>query len=87
MRLPRGKDAISAFWDKQIGPNRICFNITDSYACGQECANVGSLTITMDGGLVTVVNGVFVYRVNDAGAVVSLRAFWEFDGIQVIPPA
>jgi hypothetical protein len=82
----RGKDAIAAFWDKQIAPNRVLFNIKDSYACGQECANAGSITIVMENGLVTVVNGVFLYRVNDDGRVVSLRAFWEFDKLKVIPP-
>ena len=27
----------------------------------------------------TVTNGVFVYRVNDQGKIVSLRAFYQFD--------
>ena len=44
------------------------------------------LKIVMENGLVTVVNGVFLYRVNDDGRVVSLRAFWEFDKLKVMPP-
>jgi steroid delta-isomerase len=83
----RGRDAIAAFWDKQIAPNRVLFNIVDSFACGDECANVGSLTVVLENGLVTLVNGVFVYRVNAEGELASLRAFWEFDQLKVIQPA
>ena len=30
----RGKDEISAFWDKNIGPNKVKFDIHHSYAAG-----------------------------------------------------
>ena len=39
----RGKAAIAAFWDKLIGPNRVFFDLRESFACGSECANVGSV--------------------------------------------
>jgi hypothetical protein len=29
-----------------------------------------------------LVNGVFCYRVNDAGKVASLRAFWEIENLK-----
>ena len=83
----RGKDAIAAFWDKQIGPNRILFNIVESYAAGSEVANVGAITITMPNGVVTMVNGVFTYAVNDAGKLLSLRAYWELSNMKVFPLA
>ncbi len=79
----RGKEAISAFWDNQIGPNRIVFNIRESYACGNECANVGTITIMMDGGLTTLVDGVFTYYVNDDGQVTALRAYWEVENMKM----
>ena len=82
-----GTEAIAAFWDKQIGPNRILFNITASYAAGDECANVGAITIQLPGGGVTVVNGVYVYRVNPDGKLHSLRAFWQLDQMKFIPAA
>ena len=82
-----GKDAIAAFWDQQIGPNRVLFNIVDTFAAGNECANVGSITIVLGNGVVTVVNGVFLYRVNEDGKLHSLRAFWQFDDLKVITPA
>ncbi len=73
----RGRQAIAAFWDRNIAPNGIIFNITASYACGDECANVGSLTNVLPNGALATVNGVFSYRVNAAGKVTNLRAYWE----------
>lgn len=83
----RGKTAIAAFWDRVIAPNRVMFDIARSYACGNECANVGTITTLMSNGAVTIVNGVFTYRVNEAGLVTNLRAYWEMGGLKVFPPA
>jgi ketosteroid isomerase-like protein len=82
----RGATAIAAFWDKQIAPSRILFNIEHSYASGPEVANVGTITIVLPGGAVGQVDGVFTYRVNDEGKVTALRAFWEFDRMRIFPP-
>ncbi len=75
----RGKAAISAFWDAHIAPNHIAFDIRHSYAAGNEVANVGTITTTLPNGAQALAEGVFVYRVNDAGKIISLRAFWEFE--------
>jgi hypothetical protein len=75
----RGTAAISTFWDNQIAPNSIHFEIRESYAAGDECANVGTISIGMPNGMKARCDGVFVYRVNEAGKLVSLRAHWEFD--------
>ncbi|MGV0734308.1 nuclear transport factor 2 family protein [Mycolicibacter sinensis] len=75
----RGRDAISAFWDKAIAPtDKIEFNFVDSFACGNEQANVGSIVTTMAGHQITT-EGVFTYRVNDEGKLIALRAFWEVE--------
>jgi ketosteroid isomerase-like protein len=75
----RGRDAISAFWDKAIAPtDKIEFNFVDSFRCGNEEANVGSIVITMGGHQITT-EGVFTYRVNDAGELAALRAYWELE--------
>ncbi|MEZ0363024.1 nuclear transport factor 2 family protein [Mycobacterium sp. pUA109] len=75
----RGRDEISAFWDKAIAPtDKIEFNFVDSFRCGDEEANVGNIVITMGGHQITT-DGVFTYRVNDAGQLVALRAYWELD--------
>lgn len=75
----RGRDAISAFWDMAIAnTDNIEFNFRDTYQCGNEEANVGNIVITMGGHQVTA-EGVFTYKVNDAGKMVALRAYWEMD--------
>ena len=73
----RGRDAISAFWDKAIAAtDKIEFDFVDSFRCGSEEANVGSIVTTMAGHQITT-EGVFTYRVNEAGQMSALRAFWE----------
>jgi hypothetical protein len=39
----RGKEAISTFFDRNIAPSGRKFEIKDSFACGQEVANVGTI--------------------------------------------
>jgi steroid Delta-isomerase len=74
----RGKEAISAFYDMAIAPNKLEFNFVDTFQCGNEEANVGTIVITTGGYQVTT-EGVFTYRVNDGGKLVALRAYWEVD--------
>lgn len=74
-----GPEGLSAFWDLTIGTvERFVFEITDSFATGNECANVGTIH-TVIGGHQIDTEGVFIYRVNDAGKLQSLRAIWEWD--------
>ncbi|OLF18970.1 nuclear transport factor 2 family protein [Actinophytocola xanthii] len=74
----RGRAAIAAFWDKAIaGVERFQFDIRDSFAAGDEVANVGTITAFLPGGSRVDTEGVFVYRVDAAGLIVSMRAFWE----------
>jgi steroid Delta-isomerase len=75
----RGRDAISAFWDKVIAKTtRIEFVFRDTYQCGDEEANVGHILITRGDYQITA-EGVFTYRANDEGQLVALRAYWEMD--------
>ncbi len=75
----RGRDAISAFWDKAIAPtDKIEFDFRDTYQCGNEEANVGCIYITMAGYRVTA-EGVFTYKADDDGKLVALRAYWEVE--------
>ena len=76
----RGRDGIAAFWDLAIaGVRRFHFTITDSFANGDSCANVGSITAVLEDGTRVDTEGVFVYRVDGAGLITSIRAHWEFD--------
>jgi ketosteroid isomerase-like protein len=75
----RGLDEIARFFDKVIAPSELRFTIRQSFAAGDECANVGTITTRAKSGAVTRTELVMVYRVNSSGKLVSLRAFWEFD--------
>ena len=78
----RGRDAIGAFWDLAIAKVvDFTFTIHDSFAAGNESANVGTISAFLPGGWRVDTEGVFVYRVNESGLVTSLRAFWEVDRV------
>ena len=82
----RGRDAIAAFYDTVIAPSeKITFEITASFLCGDEVADVGVIRTTLAGGThQAVVRGVYTYRSNGAGRLAALRAFWEFDALEMI---
>lgn len=74
----RGRAAIGAFWDLAIANvERFEFVMRDSFAAGDEVANVGTITAFLSGGSRVDTEGVFVYRVDATGLIVSMRAFWE----------
>lgn len=75
----RGPDAIAAFYDNVIGPNEVRFVIRESWEADREVANVGRITTTMADGTVVHTDGVFTYRIDDAGKVAALRAYWSID--------
>ncbi|MCU1451726.1 MAG: ketosteroid isomerase [Acidimicrobiales bacterium] len=81
----RGKAALAAFWDNVISQAPVRFAIRESYAAGNECANVGTVTIHLADGSRAVVEGVYTYRIDDGGRVASLRAFWEQDQMRIEP--
>jgi steroid Delta-isomerase len=74
----RGREAIAAFWDKAIAnAERLEFDVRDSFAAGDEVANVGTISAFLPGGARVDTEGVFVYKVNADGLIASMRAFWE----------
>jgi steroid delta-isomerase len=75
----KGIEAITAFWDNIIGPPQVRFHIRQTMAAGSECCNVGTITTRSEDGTVGRTELVMIYKINDLGKVVSLRAFWEFD--------
>jgi steroid Delta-isomerase len=81
----RGAAAIAAFYDTVIATaERITFEIESSYLCGDEVADVGVIRTVLPGGRqVAVVRGVYTYRSNGNGKLAALRAFWEFDALQL----
>jgi steroid Delta-isomerase len=81
----RGAAAIAAFYDTVIATaERITFEIESSYLCGDEVADVGVIRTVLPGGRqVAVVRGVYTYRSNGDGKLAALRAFWEFDVLEL----
>lgn len=77
----RGKAAIEAFYDTVIGPNQVSFVIERSHAAGNEVANVGTIT-TLMGDSTVYTDLVATYRVDDAGKVTALRAYWSIDALR-----
>lgn len=80
-----GIEAIGAFYDTVIAQAQVRFALRESYVAGDECANVGTITSTFGDGSAGVVDGVYVYRVNTNGQIVSIRAYWEFDNLRMVP--
>ncbi|MBJ19472.1 MAG: nuclear transport factor 2 family protein [bacterium] len=75
-----GRTAIAAFWDKVIGPGAVRFEIDRAYACGNEIANVGTIYNELPDTVGEIAaHGVFVYRVNLEGKLVSLKAYWDYE--------
>lgn len=81
----RGIEAIGGFFDMAIAPNQIRFAIERSHVAGDEVANVGAITTTLPDGSQAIVEGVFTYRVDAEGRIVSLRAYWTADDITFEP--
>ena len=81
----RGAAAIAAFYDTVIATaERITFEIESSYLCGDEVADVGVIRTVLPGGRqVALVRGVYTYRSNGDGKLAALRAFWEFDALEL----
>jgi ketosteroid isomerase-like protein len=81
----RGVEAIGRFWDETISKSPVRLVVRESYAAGNECANVATITLTMPDGSRAIVDGVFTYRIDDAGLLAALRAYWEQDKIRFEP--
>lgn len=85
-----GPEGRARFWDLTIATiERFVFEINDSFACADECVNVGVIHTTLPNGYRASTEGVFHYTVDEAGKLVSLRAFWEQDRVlaSIKPPA
>jgi ketosteroid isomerase-like protein len=82
----RGKAAIAAFYDNVIAPSEaIDFEINQSYLAGDEVADVGIIRTTIAGGThQAVVHVVMTYRSNGANKIAALRAYWEFDALELV---
>jgi steroid Delta-isomerase len=74
----RGKQALAAFWDRVIGPNRgLQFKVRERYTGGREVASVLTVSSALPDGRRVELGMVTILSSNDQGLIQSLRAFWN----------
>jgi steroid Delta-isomerase len=78
----RGREAMSRFWDLVMGPGKMRYAIRESYPCGDECANVWTLTNTLPGNVHVTVDLVSIYKVNALGKLTAMRAYWSYTDVE-----
>jgi steroid delta-isomerase len=80
----RGKAAVGAFFDANIGPNQLRITCEETFPSSSptEIAYILVLETTFPNGFVATVRGAFTYRVDVAGLITNLRGFWNMDAMQ-----
>ena len=84
----RGKDAVAAFFDANIGPNRLTVTREATFPSSSptEIAYILVLRTEFPNGFVASVRGVFTYKVDDDGLITNLRGYWNLDAMQFSKP-
>jgi steroid Delta-isomerase len=77
----RGKEAVGAFYDQNIGPNQLTVTCEETFPSSSpnEIAHILVLHTKFPNGFASTVRGVFTYRVDDAGLITNLRGYWNLD--------
>lgn len=80
----RGKDAVAAFYDANIGPNELTVTCQEAFPSSSptEIAYILVLHTKFPNGFTATVRGVFTYRVNDEGLITNLRGYWNMDAME-----
>jgi len=77
-----GKERLEIFWDAMIGPSNSHIVSHQQIASGpRDCACIATATNTVNENLSITIEMVVAYRVNEAGQITSLRAFWDQEAI------
>ncbi|WP_232678342.1 nuclear transport factor 2 family protein [Nocardioides sp. R-C-SC26] len=79
----RGKEAVEAFYDTNIAVNNLSVDCEETFLSsnGSEVGHVLKLTSRFDGGLVSVVRGIFTYRTNEENLLTNLRGYWHMEAM------
>jgi steroid delta-isomerase len=83
----RTKAAVSEFWDKNIAQSKITIVTHESRTGGMESAHRLTLTTVLSNGVTSIVEGFFVYIVNDAGKLTNLRGWWDMQDMSFEQPS
>lgn len=75
----KGKEAIGAFWDNMIAPGKVSFEVKQRLPRENECAVLAVVNNKFSEGAALTTEMIVIYKVNQQGKIVSLRAFWDFD--------
>jgi steroid delta-isomerase len=80
----RGKEAVGAFFDANIGPNQLTVTREETFPSSSpnEIAYILVLRTRFPNGFTATVRGVFTYKVDDAGLITNLRGYWNVDAMQ-----
>jgi steroid delta-isomerase len=80
----RGKGALAAFYDANIGPNELTVTREQTFTSSSptEIAYILVLRTKFPNGFTATVRGVFTYKVNDAGLITNLRGYWNVDAME-----
>jgi steroid Delta-isomerase len=80
----RGKEAVAAFFDTNIGPNQLTVTREETFPSSSpnEIAYILVLRTRFQNGFTATVRGVFTYKVDDAGLITNLRGYWNMDAMQ-----
>jgi ketosteroid isomerase-like protein len=74
----RGKAEIADFWDSGIAAlEEVRFEVRRMHDGGREALVVTAVSIRAPGGASATYDAVLHYALDDAGGIVSLRAFWD----------
>ena len=82
----QGKQAVSEFWDNTMSKVDIHIETHESFASANESAHRMTLTTTFENGGGMVVNGIFTYRIDEAGKLTNLRGYWALDETEIRQP-
>ena len=79
----RGKEALAAFYDANIGPNELTVTREETFTSSSpnEIAYILVLHTKFPNGFTGTVRGAFTYKVNDAGLITNLRGYWNIDAM------
>lgn len=78
-----GKAAIEKFWDTIIGPSNI--TLTAGLRCpsgNYSCAVPMRAENNLGNGIMTCIDMIAVYEVDDEGLIISMSAYWDWNMMQ-----
>lgn len=78
----RGTAQIAAFWDEGIAVlEQVRFEVTRAHDAPREALLLADVSIRVPGGAVAGYDAALHYVLDEAGAIASLRAFWDLPAV------